>query len=251
MMREQKNTRSRTREERKTMTSARRCAVAAVVAVPAILVGALTGGIATAATSDEASAPILMPYYTELDLTGDEQVTTADLERIGELLGTASGDAGWDGAADADGDGVITVADLAEISSRIVYDDGPFELVEASVIDMQAAMNAGVTTSVEITQAYFDRIAEYDRAVVEQGGRALNSIIAVNDTALEAAAAAHAQRAESGMSGMLLGVPVAVKDNYDTVDMPTTAGCGCWEDNWTAEDATMVSGLRSDGAVML
>ncbi|SJM44998.1 amidase family protein [Microbacterium sp. JB110] len=251
MMREQKNTRSRTREERKTMTSARRCAVAAVVAVPAILVGALTGGIATAATSDEASAPILMPYYTELDLTGDEQVTTADLERIGELLGTASGDAGWDGAADADGDGVITVADLAEISSRIVYDDGPFELVEASVIDMQAAMNAGVTTSVEITQAYFDRIAEYDRAVVEQGGRALNSIIAVNDTALEAAAAADAQRAESGMSGMLLGVPVAVKDNYDTVDMPTTAGCGCWEDNWTAEDATMVSGLRSDGAVML
>ncbi|WP_232531914.1 amidase family protein [Microbacterium halophytorum] len=250
-MSEQMSMRGSGRRETKTMKNARRGAVAAAVAIPAIIAGALTGGIASAAPAGEASAPILMPYYTELDLTGDRQVTTEDLERVGDLLGTASGDAGWDAAADADGDGAITVGDLAEVSSRMVYDDGPFELVEASVIDMQAAMNAGATTSVAITQEYLDRIAEYDRTVVEQGGRPLNSIIAVNDSALEAAAAADAQRAESGMSGMLLGVPVAVKDNYDTVDMPTTAGCGCWDDNWTAEDAAMVSGLRSDGAVMI
>ena len=50
---------------------------------------------------------------------------------------------------------------------------------------------------------------------------------------------------------MMLGVPVAVKDNYNTADMPTTAGCECWADNQTATDAFMVEGLREQGAVIL
>lgn len=195
---------------------------------------AATAVAVTPATAAPASAPILSPYYTELDLTGDAQVTTADLE--------AATDAGF------------TVADLAELSQRIIYDDGPFELVEASVIDMQAAMNAGVTTSVEITEAYMERIAAYDTVKVDpaETGRALNSIITVGDaTALAAAAAADAVRAEHGMTSMLLGVPVAVKDNYNTADMVTTGGCGCWDDNQTATDAFMVEGLRDAGAVIL
>jgi amidase len=118
---------------------------------------------------------------------------------------------------------------------------------------MQAAMNAGVTTSVELTQDYLARIAAYDRTVVDTatGGRALNSIISTNSTALEAAAAADATRAAEGMTSMLLGVPIAVKDNYNTSDMPTTAGCGCWDGNQTSDDAFMVEGLRDAGAVIL
>ncbi|MFZ8444641.1 amidase, partial [Staphylococcus aureus] len=87
---------------------------------------------------------------------------------------------------DHDGDGVLTISDLAALSQRMIYDDGPFTLVEASVIDMQAAMNAGVTTSVKLTQAYLDRIAAYDRTLQDQGkgGRPLNSIITVSDVAL-------------------------------------------------------------------
>ena len=50
---------------------------------------------------------------------------------------------------------------------------------------------------------------------------------------------------------MLAGVPVIVKDNYNTTDMPTTGGCGCWDTNLTATDATMVEGLRADGAIIL
>ena len=82
-----------------------------------------------------------------------------DLMALGAAAGTPRYEAV--AVADVDGDGTIAVADLAAVSQRQVYDDGPLELVEASALDLQAAMNAGVTTSVAITQEYLDRIAAY------------------------------------------------------------------------------------------
>ncbi|SMF19466.1 Asp-tRNA(Asn)/Glu-tRNA(Gln) amidotransferase A subunit family amidase [Cellulosimicrobium cellulans J34] len=245
-----------TSKESSVTTTHRRAATGglATLTIGGLVLGAVSAPAATAAPEPR-TAPLLAPYWTELDLTGDAQVTTADLDVVAAALGATSGDAGWDdvAAADADDDGTITVADLAAVSQRMVYDDGPFELVEASVLDMQAAMNAGTTTSVEITQEYLDRIAAYDATLVDPGagGRALHSIITTSDVALEAAARADAVRASDGMTSLLLGVPVAVKDNYDTKDMPTTGGCGCWDANQTATDAAMVEGLRADGAVIL
>ncbi|GAA1953493.1 amidase family protein [Microbacterium aquimaris] len=229
-------------------TTTRTIAVAAIVGTAAATAISVP---ATAAT--EIDAPLLMPYYTDLDLTGDAQVTTADLDVATAALGTVSTDAGWADVSviDLDEDGEITVVDIAGLSQRMVYDDGPFDLIEADVIEMQAAMNAGVTTSVEITTAYLDRIAAYDTVAQGEEERALNSIISTSDVALDAAAAADAERAAEGMTSMLLGVPIALKDNYNTYDMPTTAGCGCWDDNQTDSDATMVEGLRDAGAVIL
>ncbi|MEE6295940.1 amidase family protein [Georgenia wangjunii] len=240
------------------MTTRRR-RTALALAVPLVSALALGGAVGTAQADVPAleadGGALLAPYYTELDLTGDRQVSADDLDLVAEHLGATPASTSWDAvaAADVDADGVLTITDLAEVSQRIVYDDGPFELVEASVIDMQAAMNAGVTTSVEITQAYLDRIAAYDRPLIDtaEGGRPLNSIITTSTTALEAAAAADATRAAEGMTDLLLGVPVAVKDNYNTLDMPTTGGCGCWDDNQTETDAAMVAGLREAGAVIL
>ncbi|RLP75539.1 hypothetical protein D9V32_08645 [Mycetocola tolaasinivorans] len=221
-----------------------------------LLLGAT--GIALVPAAQAAPAEggaLLAPYYTELDLTGDHRVTTEDLDVLTAHLGTRSTDADWAkvAPADTDHDGVITVHDLAALSQRMVYNDGPFSLVEASVLDMQAAMNAGVTTSVKITQQYLDRIAAYDRPVVDTGagGRALNSIITTSTVALKAAASADELRMEKGMTGPLLGIPIVVKDNYDTADMPTTGGCGCWENNQTSTDAAMVTGMRKAGAVIL
>ncbi|WP_412168883.1 amidase family protein [Curtobacterium flaccumfaciens pv. flaccumfaciens] len=215
---------------------------------------AITAAAAPAAV-DASPAAMLAPYYTDLDLTGDDQVTKADLAVLTDHLGATTASTGWAtvSAADTDADGTITVADLAGLSQRMIYDDGPFQLVEASTIDMQAAMNAGVTTSVAITEDYLDRIAAYDRTTVDTAstGRALNSIVTTNADALAAAKTADAERAEHGMTSMLLGVPIAVKDNYDTKDMPTTGGCGCWDDNQTDTDAAMVTGLRDAGAVIL
>jgi len=234
---------------------ARTGAIAATGIVSMLALGCLVATPATAAPveAEPATGVLLAPFYTELDLTGDDQVTTDDLDLLAANLGATSASAAWASVAtaDVDADGTITVADLAALSQRVVYDDGPFELVEASTIDMQAAMNAGVTTSVALTKAYLERITAYDRETMTGGSRPLNSIITTNSQALAIAAAADATRASSGMTSMLLGVPIAVKDNYDTIDMPTTAGCGCWDNNQTTTDAFMVQGLREAGAVIL
>lgn len=239
-----------------TLTHRRAAGGVAALTLTGLVVGLAAAPTATSApAAPGASGTLLAPYYTELDLTGDLQVTADDLAVVAANLGLSADDEGWKDVAlaDTDADGALTVADLAAVSQHIVYDDGPFELVEASVVDMQAAMNAGVTTSVEITQEYLDRIAAYDRTLVDtsEGGRPLASIITTSTVALDAAKQADAMRASQGMTSMLLGVPVAVKDNYDTKDMPTTGGCGCWDANQTATDAAMVDGLRSDGAVLL
>ncbi|MDO5504407.1 MAG: amidase family protein [Actinomycetia bacterium] len=197
------------------------------------------------------TSPFLVPYYTEHDLTGDREVTTADLAVVAPALGLSAGEDGWVAEADIDSDGEITIADLAEVSSRIIYDDGPFELVEADVVTLQAAMNADVTSAVDLVVDYTERIEALDKTVVQPGGRPLNSMITTNPTALAAAAEADAERDSTGMTSIVLGLPVVVKDNFNTVDMPTTAGCSCWDENQTDSDATMVSGLRDDGAVIL
>lgn len=228
--------------------------VGGVVAAAAVVATGLVVP-ATASASTAPETPFLMPFYAERDLDGDRLVTVDDLGVLADAVGLTSADAGWVdvAVADDDGDEVITVTDVAALSQRVIYDDGPFELLEATAIDMQAAMNAGVTTSVEITQAYIDRIAALDTAKVDpaDNGRPLNSIITVSDVALEAAAAADAHRAEFGMTSVLLGVPIAAKDNYNTVDMVTTGGCGCWDENQTDTDAFMIEGLRDAGAVIL
>lgn len=238
------------------MTASTRRIVAGAAALGTVIAGALVAPTAAVA-EPEPSAPtasFLAPYYVELDLTGDSQVNVDDLDVLAAAIGlTAEGEGeAWDARLDLDADGTITASDLALLSQRMIYDDGPFEIVEATTVDMQAAMNAGVITSVELTQDYIDRIAAYDRVVQPGGVNPLNSIITVGSTtALAAAAAADAIRAESGMTSMLLGIPVALKDNYNTNDMPTSAGCGCWTGNQTTDDAKMVEGLRADGAVIL
>lgn len=241
---------------RKSPVTTRPVRTAAATTGAFALLAASALGALPASADDVAAVPsgvMLAPYYTDLDLTGDRQVTQTDLDVVAEHLGETTASPGWSAVAtaDVDADGVITVTDLAAVSGRMIYDDGPFDLIEATTVDMQAAMNAGVTTSVEITQAYIDRIAAYDSTVVPGGARPLSSIITVNYEALAAAAAADAVRASQGMTSMLLGVPVAVKDNYDTLDMPTTGGCGCWDANQTSTDAAMVGGLRAEGAVIL
>lgn len=240
-----------TRRRRTTVAGA---ALLALVGTAVAVTPGLAASAAPAAV-DASPAAMLAPYYTVLDLTGDDQVTQADLTVLTAHLGATTTDPGWStvSAADTDSDGTITVHDVTDLSQRMIYDDGPFRLVEASTLDMQAAMNAGVTTSAAITQAYLDRIAAYDRTTTDTstGGRPLNAIVTTNAAAVTAAKAADAERAAHGMTSMLLGVPIALKDNYDTADMPTTGGCGCWDGNQTATDAAMVTGLRKAGAVVL
>jgi len=121
----------------------------------------------------------------------------------------------------------------------------PYDVTGKSLTQLQADMEAGVTTSEQITRAYLDRIAAYD---VGQFG--FKSFIAVAGDAMDQARAADAARA-AGKRSPVLGIPIAVKDLYDTKDMPTTNGSLVFEGFRPTRDAFQVAKLRDAGAVIL
>jgi Asp-tRNA(Asn)/Glu-tRNA(Gln) amidotransferase A subunit family amidase len=107
-------------------------------------------------------------------------------------------------------------------------------------------MRIGRITAVELVDFHLARISAYDDA-----GPALNALISINPHAREEAAALDAERAESGPRGPLHGIPVVVKDNIATAEMPTTAGSPVLADFRPARDAFQVRKLREAGAIIL
>ncbi|WP_053333861.1 amidase family protein [Gemmatimonas phototrophica] len=122
----------------------------------------------------------------------------------------------------------------------------PLEVTEATVTQLQQAMAEGRATSVSITRAYLARIAAYDQA-----GPRLNAIIRLNPRALQQAAALDAERRAGKVRGPLHGVPIILKDNYDTGDMPTSAGSLALATSQPARDGFVVQRLRDAGAIVL
>ena len=121
----------------------------------------------------------------------------------------------------------------------------PVEFDQASIAELQAAMAAGTLTAEKLTQLCLDRIAAFDRA-----GPKVHAVMAVNPKALEIARALDAERKAGKVRGPLHGIPVLMKDNYDTVDMPTTGGSVLLEGNMAPDDAFMVKKLRDAGAII-
>jgi len=120
-----------------------------------------------------------------------------------------------------------------------------FNLQTANVYDIQAAMDAGALTSEQLVRLLIARIDAYD-----QRGPAINSIITVNARALDQARAADIERRQSGPRSALHGIPVLLKDNFNTADMPTTGGSSALADNMAPEDAFTVKRLREAGALI-
>jgi len=122
-------------------------------------------------------------------------------------------------------------------------DAGPFDLLETTVADVHAAFEAGELTAEALVDRYLERIYAYDDE--------LNAILTVNDAARDRARELDAHFESDGLVGPLHGVPVLVKDNQDTHDLPTTAGSTALADSVPAEDAFVVERLRGAGAVVL
>lgn len=118
-----------------------------------------------------------------------------------------------------------------------------FNVFEASIAEMQAAMKAGRTSSHAITQQYLVRIGTYEDK--------LRAAITVNPKALEEAAARDRERAQGRVRGPLHGIPIALKDNIHTADMPTTGGALAFEFLITPYEATLTKNLRDGGAVII
>jgi len=121
-----------------------------------------------------------------------------------------------------------------------------FELLEATIEDVHAALGSGQITCQELVQQYLDRIGAYDQA-----GPALNAIQHVNSSALEVAAALDESFSASGLVGPLHCVPVLLKDQVETRDMPTTYGSALFEGFVSGRDATIVTRLQDAGALIL
>lgn len=121
-----------------------------------------------------------------------------------------------------------------------------FGLSEATIAEIQEEMNAGELTAEELVLQYFERIDTYD----QQGPR-INSIITSNEDAVDIAKELDKEREENGPRGPLHGIPIIVKDNYDTVGMPTSAGCLCLKDSISPDDAHQIEKLKEAGAIIL
>ena len=132
-----------------------------------------------------------------------------------------------------------------ETAERYPVTTSSYNVLDKTITQMQADMEAGSTTSQQITRAYLDRIAAYDG-----GPFGFHTYITVASDAMAQAKAADDARA-SGAKGGLLGIPVIVKDLYDTKDMPTTDGSLAFEGWQPKRDAFQVARLRDGGAVIL
>lgn len=118
-----------------------------------------------------------------------------------------------------------------------------FDPVEATVSDIHAAYEAGTTTAEAVTNAYLGRITKHDDE--------LNAILTVNDNATDRARELDAAFDRDGFTGSFHGIPVVLKDNQDTRDMPTTAGSTALASSRPPRDAFVVKQLREAGAVVL
>ncbi len=121
-----------------------------------------------------------------------------------------------------------------------------FEVHELGILALQAAQTDGTVTARGLVQSYLARIAAYDQA-----GPALNAIVLLNPLALDEADALDRERAARGPRGPLHGIPILVKDNYDTATMPTSGGALGLARLQPAADAFQVQKLRAAGAVIL
>ena len=118
-----------------------------------------------------------------------------------------------------------------------------FSVVEATIPQMQRALEEVDVTSRDLVEAYLLRIALYEET--------LNAVISVNPHALAVADSLDRERAAGRVRGPLHGIPVALKDNIHTTDLPTTGGALAFEDYVPPYDATLTANLRDAGAIIL
>lgn len=119
----------------------------------------------------------------------------------------------------------------------------PFEFIEASINDLQIALTDGILTSKQLVEMYVHRIEKFDSL--------LNAMVVLNPKAIETATKLDKERQEKGPRGPLHGIPIIVKDNYDTYDMQTAAGSASLANSLPPDDAYQVKKLREAGAIII
>jgi amidase len=120
------------------------------------------------------------------------------------------------------------------------------DLDSATIANINAAFDAGTLTAEGLVQLCLARIQSYDRQ-----GPSLHAVMTLNPKAVETARELDAERKAKGPRSALHGIPVLLKDNYNTADMPTTGGSVLLEGSIPPADAFVVKKLRDAGAIIL
>jgi amidase len=119
----------------------------------------------------------------------------------------------------------------------------PFNVVETGIPELQKALAEGRITSRQLVVEYLTRIALYEDQ--------LKAIVTVNPRILDEAEALDRERALGRVRGPLHGIPIALKDNIHTTDMPTTGGAVAFEGFRPSYEATLTRTLRAGGALII
>ncbi len=140
----------------------------------------------------------------------------------------------------------LFVAVAIALGSALPTQAEVLDISSASIADLSQAYATGKLTSEKVVAAYLKRIEAYDKR-----GPTINAVITLNPKALQTARALDAERKKGKVRGPLHGIPVVLKDNFDTFDMPTTAGSQLLEGSIPPDDAFVVKRLRDAGAIIL
>ena len=139
--------------------------------------------------------------------------------------------------------GILAAALAADGQRRAPAPAKSFHIVEATIPEMRAAMAAGRLTSRALVSQYLVRLGMYEDR--------LHAAIVVNPRALEEADQLDRERAAGTLRGPLHGIPVALKDNIHTTDMPTTGGALAFKGYVPPYEATLTKNLRDAGAIIV
>lgn len=120
------------------------------------------------------------------------------------------------------------------------------DIMTATIPEIERALETGKVTSQQITGAYLKRIDAYNAK-----GPAINALITLNSNAMKEARALDAELKMGKLRGPLHGIPIVLKDNYNTYDMPTTAGSQLLNDSIPHDDSFVVKKLRAAGVVIV
>lgn len=139
----------------------------------------------------------------------------------------------------------LTALNLINQAAEPDFVEPHAELLETTILDLQAKMKSGELTAKKLVEMYSERIKEVDPKV--------NSVLEINPDALAIAEKLDKERKKGKIRSQLHGIPVLIKDNIDTADkMKTTAGSLALMDAPTPkEDAFLVKQLRNAGAIIL
>lgn len=141
---------------------------------------------------------------------------------------------------------IITALIFAVPPTRLsAQSPGGYELIETTIAEVHDALQAGTLTCRSLTEQYLQRIERYDQAT------RLNAVVLTNPTALEDADRLDAEFRQTGKLRPLHGIPMIIKDNYDTKDFQTTAGSLALKGSLPSDDAYQVRKLREAGAIIL